>query len=79
MSLEDNKIEEYKTTLIDSGFKVMSNEEHTNFVSSHEALKTEALKFMKDKMDVTIYDLTGKKKLVGENGRHEKTVDYYQM
>lgn len=75
---QDLNIDEIKPLLEEKGFVLQSKQEAENFKSSLDTLKKQELKQTWDKIDSTIYELTGIEKKIRDDHGMERTVDYYQ-
>ena len=78
IEINDENKESVISALSESGYVVRTKEDDENFKNSFESVKKETTREIWDKMDKTIFDLTGMEKLIRDDNGRERTVDYYQ-
>ncbi len=76
--LNDENRQSVLDALTNEGFKVLSKEEDSQYKQSYETLKKGEIKEIWDKIDSTIFEMTGIEKLIRDDNGRERTVDYYQ-
>jgi hypothetical protein len=78
IEINEENLQQITTALTEKGYVVKPKEEIDSLSSSFETLKKQEIKTIWDQVDKTIYEITGKEKMIREDNGLERSVNYYQ-